>query len=131
MKKHTDIHTDDLVDKIMKMSSPESPSSNFTDSVMSRIENIPVSSITSYKPLISKWFWLFVGLIVFLIYLYMAFQATAINYIDFSVVYDNKFVDVISSIAFSKATTYGLLLTALMFLIQISLLKYYFNKRLV
>lgn len=130
MKNHNDIHPDELLDITMKMSSLESPSRDFTDSVMSYIENIPVSSVTVYKPLISKWVWIFVGLIVFLFYGYMAFQATAINYIDFSIIYDNKLVDVISSIEISKATAYGLLLSALMLLIQISLLKY-FKKRLI
>lgn len=57
MKDNMDNHIEKLVDKSMKKIELESPSLDFTKNVMTQIDALEKSSITSYKPLISKPMW--------------------------------------------------------------------------
>lgn len=127
-------HIDQLVEKMMKDTSLESPSSNFTNTIMSQVEVIANSDITTYKPLISKRAWLILGSVVLLVILYSLFAEhtteegiTFIN--NFKVSAKNKFTSIISHLNFSKTITYTMGLFAMMLLLQIPLLKDHYNKR--
>jgi len=57
-------HIDSLVEKVVKESSLESPSLDFTSNIMSKIEAVPQNEITVYEPLISKSVWLAISILV-------------------------------------------------------------------
>ena len=55
---------DNFVDKVVKDSSLESPSLDFTNKIMSQINATTQSEITIYKPLISKRAWFIIGALI-------------------------------------------------------------------
>ena len=135
MNKNADKTIERLVDKIMKDTSVESPSFHFTDNIMSQIEALQKSDVTTYKPLISKSVWVFILLSFTTLIGYFVFgtkpeTSSWFSSVDFSVLSNNQVTDVLSNITVSKTVTYAVLLFALMFCIQIPLLKNHFNKRL-
>ena len=68
MQDKTDKYLDDLTKKVIKIGSIESPSFNFTDTVMSQVEALGKNQLTVYKPLISKKKWALILIIFLLIY---------------------------------------------------------------
>lgn len=132
MNNETDKYLDDLTKKVIKESSLETPSVDFTVSVMNQISGLNTTSIT-YKPLISKWGWtlifvISVALVVFVMY-DGGTSPSWLGTIDFSVLYDNKIISALSNFKMPKLFVYAMLLFGLMFSIQIPYLKYHFNKR--
>lgn len=123
-----------LVDKMMKETSLEAPSIDFTSSIMSKVEVVANSEVTTYKSLISKPVW--VGLFALLIgaVLYSYFNTTTepneLLNVDFSILSNFRISNQFSNLVLSKTMLYSLVLFATMFAVQISLLKVYFNKRL-
>ncbi|MEZ4796038.1 MAG: hypothetical protein R2785_02605 [Flavobacteriaceae bacterium] len=134
MKDHTEQHLDNLAKKAMKSSLLESPSTDFTANIMKQIEHIKVGSATAYKPLISKYGWF--GIIVILIGIstYMMFgnveSYPLLEKVDYSVISNNKFTELLSGIKLSKTLMYTIGLFGLVFFIQIPLMKHVINKRM-
>ena len=129
MKNNANKHIDLFVDKVMKSSTLETPSFDFTAKVMSQITAVSKSTVTIYKPLISKTSWgillLFTaGMVSFLIFNKENTSLGWFNQLNFNLV-SNLF----SGVKISQTTMYSLLMFAVMFFIQIPLLKHYFNKR--
>lgn len=128
-------HIDNFVDKVVKDSSLESPSLDFTSNIMSQIECITQSEITVYKPLISKQVWFIIGVLIVagLTYLMLgnSLQTTGwFDGLDYSLISNNKVTAALSSITFSKTLMYAIIFLGVVFFIQIPLLKNYFDKRL-
>jgi len=127
-------YLDDLSRKVITKTTIESPSFNFTDSVMSKVNALHESRATVYKPLISKRAWVLIGFGVVALVLYILFFGTKIETsnwiqsIDFSVL-SNINMNILPSFSISKTVTYAFLFFGLMFCIQIPLLKNHFNKR--
>ena len=135
MKEHSEQHLDKLAKKVMESSSLDMPSSDFTANIMAKIEAPGLSSITTYKPLISKKAWfiilaLIIGTIYYLSTIDSSQSTGLLDKVDLSIVTDNKFIDAVSSIAISKVLIYAITFFGAAWFIQISLLKYQFNKRL-
>ncbi|WP_412986055.1 hypothetical protein [Pontimicrobium sp. IMCC45349] len=133
MEPHTDQHLDKLVERVIKSSPLESPSKDFTASIMSKIETASVGTSTVYKPLISKTGWLLIILALVSVSVYMMVGNVSNSWLqslDYSVITNNKMTEAVSGITFSKSLTYAIVLFGLMFLIQIPLLKNIHNKRL-
>ena len=134
MNNLTDKYLEDLTKKMIKETSIKSPSVDFTLSVMSQVSELKSSSIT-YKPLISKWGWLFITMMSLLLFGYILFttnstgSSSILSSLDFSILYKNKLFDTLSNFSMSKTFIYAVVLFGLMFSIQISLLKNHFNKR--
>jgi len=129
MKEHTNKDLEKFVDKVMKSSTLETPSFDFTAKVMSQVTADSKSPVTIYKPLISKTTW---GILLLLtagivIYSFLSKDTTTLGWfdkLDFS-----KVPDVFSRIQISNTVMYSLLMFAIMLFIQVPLLKHYFNKR--
>lgn len=124
---------ENFVDKLLSETSLEQPSTGFVDTLMSKINALPQSKETVYKPLISKWAWS--GLLLAIVALITYFNAvdtaansTWVKYIDVTPLFKNPFENL--SLEFSKTFTYTMVLLAIMLCIQIPLLKHYFNKRM-
>jgi len=129
MKENANKHIDQFVDKVMKTSKLETPSFNFTAKVMSQITETSRSTVTVYKPLISKTTWvilflLTVGMVGFSFFNKDTSTLGWFDKFDFSIV-SNLF----SGVKISQTTMYSLLMFGVMLFIQIPLLKHYFNKR--
>ncbi len=126
---------DDFVEKVVKDSSLESPSLDFTNKIMSKIETISQSEITVYRPLISKKAWFIIATLIIggLTYLMLGdnMQTTGwFDSLDYSLITNNKITEKIGSVTFSKTLMYAITFFAVVFFIQIPLLKNYFDKRL-
>ncbi|MCH7525660.1 MAG: hypothetical protein IIC74_11880 [Bacteroidetes bacterium] len=135
MKEHTEQHLDKLAKKVIQLSSLESPSLDFTAKIMDKIEVSTASSITVYKPLISKRMWLLISILVIASLSYGIFSSGLENLgwfdkVDFSIISNNKVTEAISGITFSKTLIYAIVSFGLMMCVQIPYLKNYFDKRL-
>jgi len=127
-------YLDNLSSKIIGKTTIESPSFNFTDSVMSKVNALHESKATVYKPLISKTSWVLIGFGILALVLYILFFGTKIETsnwiqsINFSM-FSNINMDLLPSLSISKTVTYAFLFFGLMICIQIPLLKNHFDKR--
>jgi len=134
MQDHTEQHLDKLAKKVMQSTALESPSLDFTANIMAKVEGIATSSVTKYKPLISKRTWFVIAILVVASLAYGLFGGLEglgwFDKIDLSVISNNKISDAISGITFSKTLMYAIGLCGLVFFIQIPMMKYYLDKRL-
>lgn len=136
MKESEDRPIEELIDKMMKHSSLETPSFDFTSVVMGKVEAIKTSASTTYVPLISKraWFAILSVFIVFVVYEIYLGKPEALgwfNAMNFDFLSANKVSEIFNGIHLSKTTSNSIMIFALMLLIQIPLLKYYFDKRIL
>jgi hypothetical protein len=129
MKENANKHIDQFVDKVMKTSKLETPSFNFTAKVMSQITETSRSTVTVYKPLISKTVWgiLLVLGAVLVVFSIFSKDNTTLGWFDKLDI--SKVFNVFSGIEISQTTMYSLLMFGVMLFIQIPILKHYFNKR--
>lgn len=125
--KESDKEVEKFIEKIMKETSLETPSFDFTSKIMAQVAVLEQSKIKEYKPLISKWGWLTIFGILVTMMGFATFGTTEKTPFDFD--FSAKMASLIPSIHFSDATTYSVLIVAMMILIQIPLLKNYFDKR--
>ena len=138
MKENAHKYLDDLSRKVIGKSSVESTSSDFTIHVMSQVKAINSSKATTYEPLISKRIWALIGLGFAAIVVYSFYMVPKANSswlktwnIDQFQLPNFEFSSPFSNLDISQVTLYATLLLAVMLCIQIPILKYYFNKRMV
>ena len=135
MKENEDKNIRQFVDRVMKETSLESPSYNFTSKVMTNVLAVNKSKATTYKPLISRkgWFLIFAGIIAVLLYLLLSDGRQVANHswlIDLS---GKNFIPALNSsnlFQFSRLTINVVVAATVLVFIQIILLKNYLNKRL-
>ena len=132
MKANEDKNIEKLVNHIMKDIVLESPSFDFTSNVMSQVLLTKTSNVTVYKPLISRTTFIAVFGFILTLFIYLFINGEQQTngwptYLNLNALYDNKLTAIFK---FSKITTYTVVFTTLMLLIQISLLKNYFDKQL-
>lgn len=126
--KESDKNIEKFIDKIMAESTLESPSIDFTSKVMSQILVAEKSKIQKYKPLISMPIWVVIlGSLISLI-LYTAFGNESYNS-EIGHSYVVNISNIFSEFHFSKNTIYAVLIVPLMVLVQIPLLKNYYDKK--
>lgn len=135
MNDNIDKHIERFVDKTMKKASLESPSFDFTNTVMAQVNALKQSTVTTYRPLISKPMWLAIFIVGFAIVLYIIFgmnttETSWLSFIDLSVLTDNKFSNTMSGFKVSKIVMYAIVLFGIMLFIQVPILKNYFDKRI-
>jgi len=134
MKENADKYLDHLAKKVFDKDSIESPSFDFTNTVMSQVNALKESKLTAYTPLISKTSWIFIsiGFIALITYLYFGIETESSSWfsaIDFSVLTNNKVTNAISGFAISKTFMYAIVFFGLMLFVQIPLLKHNYNKQ--
>lgn len=132
MKANDDKNLEEFIEKLMKTQTPESPSIDFTSKVMAQVLAPQTSTITTYKPLISKpVFIATLSTILALVIYCIAYGNPSSNYsfphLNFHV---NQLLNLEETVHFSNITTYSVVFTALMLLIQIPILKSHFDRRL-
>ena len=116
-----------FIEKVMKQTSLETPSFDFTSKIMAQVSVLEQSKIKEYKPLISKagWFGIFGSLIAVIAYTF--FNGSKESQLDIN--FSAEVSSLIPTVHFSDTTTYAVLIVTLMVLIQIPILKNYFDKR--
>ncbi|TVZ16287.1 hypothetical protein [Maribacter sp. MAR_2009_72] len=131
MKENNDKLLEKLVDKMMKDSPVESPSFDFTANVMSKVFKTKTNEAYLYKPLIPKsvFFIIFVSVILLFMYAFINGEASTdswANHLNFTKAYSKLSI---SFLSVSKETTYIIFAAILMFLVQITFLKKYFDNK--
>ncbi len=127
MESSKDKQLDQLAKKVFIEGKREYVSLDFTSKVMSQIESISSKSLV-YKPLIPKPIWvaILVALMLWVVYLlknHFEVSSGWIPSINLSYLFDKFQV--------SKSAAYTIVLFAFMVCVQVSLLKRYFDKRLL
>ena len=135
MNDKIDKHIEKLVDKTMKKASLDSPSFDFTNTVMAQVNALEQSTVTTYKPLISKPMWFVIFAVGLMIVMYILFGMTStesglLNSMDLSVLTDNRYSNALSGFKVSKTVMYGVVLFGIMLFVQVPILKHYFDKRI-
>ena len=126
--KESDKNIEKFIDKIMAESTLESPSIDFTSKVMSQILVVEKIKIRYYRPLISAPIWITIfGSLIFLILYFTFWNESNNSEIDHS--YIVNIPNIFTDFHFSKNTVYGILIVPLMILVQIPLLKNYYDKK--
>lgn len=125
---------DQFISKILSEDISEKPSLDFTTGIMDKVEALSSkSTITTYKPLISKWVWcllalLFIGLVWYFTTKDVTYSESILyKYIEMPNI-QNPFKSL--SFNFSSILMYAMVLLALMISVQIPIFKHHFNKRL-
>ncbi|MDA6072790.1 hypothetical protein NJT12_24515 [Flavobacterium sp. AC] len=127
--KENDKEIENLIDKMMAETTLESPSIDFTSKIMSHVLATEKSKIKAYKPLISKTTWIFIGISLIALTCYSIFANNDISNSETALVYLDKASTLFSGIHFSKNILYALLIVPFMILVQIGILKNYFDKK--
>ena len=127
--KESDKNIENLIDKIMAENTLESPSFDFTSKIMSQVLAAEKSQIKTYKPLISNLTWITIGLSLILLTTYCFYSTNNISNFEIAKLYTDKASTLFSGIHFSKNILYALLIVPFMILVQIGVLKNYFDKR--
>ncbi|QSW91211.1 hypothetical protein J0383_10495 [Flavobacterium endoglycinae] len=130
--KESDKNIENLIDKMMAEDTLQSPSADFTSNIMSQILISEKAKIKPYKPLISKSVWIAIGLAVSFLALYVSLFSVSDNDLkidEIGKLYSNKVSTAFNEIHFSKTMLYAVLVVPFMILVQIGILKNYFDKK--
>lgn len=128
MKKN-DKNIENLIDRMMAETTLESASIDFTSKIMSQVSVVEKSKIKAYSPLISKSTWIFIGICLITLTIYSVYAGNNISSFKIVDLYSDKASSLFSSIHFSRNILYAILIVPFMILIQIGLLKNYFDKK--
>tara|TARA_R110002153_G_scaffold113619_1_gene255911 strand:- start:2969 stop:3370 length:402 start_codon:yes stop_codon:yes gene_type:complete len=133
MNEAHDKKLEQLIDKMMKEMVVESPSIDFTSSIMSKVEIVANSNATAYKPLISipVWIGLFALIVGALVYplFFSTTETGLLSHLDSNVMNYNPIIEKLSRLIFSKKMIYTAVIFAVLFAVQVSFLKVHFKKR--
>ena len=127
--KENDKEIENLIERMMAENTLESPSIDFTSKIMSQVLVAKKSKIKAYKPLISKSTWSFIGLSLIGLTTYSVYSGSNISNFEIVNLYSDKASALFSGIHLSKNILYAILVVPFMILIQIGLLKNYFDKK--
>lgn len=129
--KESDKNIENLIDKMMAESTLDSPSIDFTSKIMAQVLAAEKSKTKIYKPLISKTTWILIGAGLTALIVYCLYATNNTSTLETPSLYLNldKAATVFSGIHFSKNILYAVLIVPIMILIQIGVLKNYFDKK--
>ncbi|MCD9574602.1 hypothetical protein [Flavobacterium soyae] len=130
--KESDKNIEQLIEKMMAEEKLQSPSIDFTSKIMAKVESLEEKKIKVYKPLISKPVWISIGLAVAALVIYISLFSVSENNLkidEIGKLYSDKISTVFSGIHFSKNILYAFLIVPFMILVQVGLLKNYFDKK--
>lgn len=116
-----------FVDQLMSNDTLETPSSDFTNSVLEKLEVMPVT--ITYKPLIPKWVWGFIAfsfaaITVYALLFHQDSGSKLSEILDFS-----KLENSLTDFTFPKSLKYAMIGLTIMIAVQIPVLRSYFNRR--
>jgi len=127
--KESDKNIENLIDKMMAENTLESPSMDFTSKIMSHVLESEKSKSKVYKPLISKTTWILIGIALAFLFIYNVYFVGTENNLDIGKSYTDKISAIVSGIHISKTIIYAILIVPFMILIQVGVLKNYFDKK--
>lgn len=127
--KESDKNIENLIDKMMAEDTLESPSIDFTSKIMTQVLVAEESKAINYKPLISKRSWMLISLSIIALVVYTSLFSGTEYSLGIDKSYTEKFSALFSGIHFSKSIMYAFLVIPFMIMIQIGVLKNYFDKR--
>lgn len=127
--KESDKNIENLIDKMMSENTLESPSIDFTSKIMSQVLELEKSKIKSYKPLISKTTWIFIGITLAALTAYSFYSNNDVSNVEIAKTYSDKASALFSGIHLSKNILYAILVVPFMILVQVGILKNYFDKK--
>ena len=127
--KENDKEIENLIEKMMAENTLESPSFDFTSKIMSQVLVAEKSKIKAYKPLISKSTWIFIGIGLVALTAYSIYSNSDVSNFEIAKLYSDKASTLFSGIHLSKNILYALLIVPFMVLVQIGVLKNYFDKK--
>ena len=127
--KESDKNIENLIEKMMAENTLQSPSADFTSNLMSQILVAEKAKIKPYKPLISISAWVFIGVALAVLIAYNVFFAGAENNLEIGKSYTDKISGIVSGIHISKTLLYAILIVPFMILVQVGVLKNYFDKK--
>ena len=127
--KGNDKEIENLIAKMMAENTLESPSIDFTSKIMSQVLVAEKSKIKAYKPLISKSTWIFIGISLVALTAYALYSNNDVANFEIAKTYSDKASVLFSGIHISKNVLYALLVVPFMILVQIGVLKNYFDKK--
>ncbi|MFH6998001.1 hypothetical protein ACHRVZ_08710 [Flavobacterium sp. FlaQc-57] len=127
--KESDKNIENLIDRMMSENNLDSPSLDFTSKIMSQVLVAEKSKIKAYKPLISKSTWIFIGVALAALVVYVLLFSGTDNQLEIGKSYADKISTAFSGIHLSKNILYAILIVPFMILVQIGVLKNYFDKK--
>ena len=127
--KESDKNIENLIDKMMAEDTLETPSFDFTSKIMAQVLVAEKAKIKPYKPLISISTWIFIGAALALLIAYNVFFAGTENNLEIGKSYTDKISGIVSGIHISKTLLYAILIVPFMILVQVGVLKNYFDKK--
>jgi hypothetical protein len=127
--KENDKNIEDLIDKMMSENTLETPSIDFTSKIMSQVAIIEENKIKVYKPLISKQIWILIVVSLIGVAVYASLFSGSENDLIIGTAYSERISAFLSGIHISKNILYSILVLPFMILIQIGVLKNYFDKK--
>jgi len=136
MRDNIENSLDKLSEKIITASNLETPSLDFTATIMSNINVVTKQSeSTIYKPLISKKAWLFIAVVFILLLSYILSVNTSGNIswftdVNFSFMPNISMTNLFSKLSFSKTVVYAIVFLTLMLFVQVSLLKKHYDNQI-
>ena len=129
---HDNEKLDAMLERLMRDEALESPSVNFTDKVMDKVYGIESSTVTVYKPLISKRVWLLIALsfVVLVAFVMLNNGSTDSQWLSSLEVPRPEFT-LFDNINFQLSGTfkYAVLFLAVMIGVQMTVIKSYFGRR--
>ncbi len=112
---------------LVKEAGLDHPNPGFLNNVMNQIEVAQTQKSIVYKPLISKKIWFVIGLVIVGLLFVLPFlsegKASIIDKVDLSFLNFKGINNPLSGFTFHKTTIYGMLFLAILFFVQIPLLK--------
>lgn len=102
---------------------------DFTSKIMSHVLESEKSKSKVYKPLISKTTWILIGIALAFLFIYNVYFVGTENNLDIGKSYTDKISAIVSGIHISKTIIYAILIVPFMILIQVGVLKNYFDKK--
>lgn len=130
--KESDKNIEQLIDKMMAEDKLQSPSFDFTSKIMAEVHVIEEKKLKAYKPLISKPIWISIGIASALLVIYVSLFSVSESNIEIEQVgklYSDRMSTAFSGIHFSKNILYAILILPVMILVQVGILKNYFDKK--
>lgn len=137
MEENKEKQLDDFVKKVVKTAGLETPSDQFTQSIMSKIiAQSADSAVTHYKPLISKRSWLVLCAIALLLLAYVIFgnldlDVSWLPSMDMMATDNIGFINTLSNLRLPNTLLYSLAGLTIFIYIQIVFLKKHLESRYI
>ncbi|KAF2511200.1 hypothetical protein [Flavobacterium foetidum] len=127
--KENDKNLESLIEKMMADVELDSAPIDFTSKIMSEVSILENKKAQIYKPLIPKVAWVFIFFGLSALIAYVSLFSGSDSNMEVGKLYVDKISGLFSAVHFSKNVLYSILIVPIMILIQVGLLKNYFDKK--